>query len=91
MPLDIVLPKEALRESNDLLESVIGHWKALKNTSVNGLREAFLKRDGLLTKKDEGWLLQVERKTLDVLIDTIPWGYSTLKFPWNTHVIFVEW
>jgi hypothetical protein len=91
VPLDIVLPEEALKESNDLLESVISHWKALKNTSVNGLRDAFLKRDGLLIKKDEGWLLQVERKTLDVLIDTIPWGYSTLKFPWNPYVIFVEW
>jgi len=55
------------------------------------LRESFLKRDGILTLKENGWLLQVERKTLDVLIDSIPWGYSTIAFSWNERLIFVEW
>lgn len=91
IPLDILLEADETNEATTLLESVIQHWKALKNTSVNGLRESFLKRDGLLTQKENGWLLQVERKTLDVLIDSIPWGYSTVAFPWNTNLIFVEW
>jgi len=55
------------------------------------LRESFLKRDGILTQKENGWLLQVERKTLDILIDSIPWGYSTVSFSWNEYLIFVEW
>ena len=57
----------------------------------DGLRDAFLKRDGLLIKKEDGWLLQVERKTLDVLLDKIPWGYSTVSLPWNSYLVFVEW
>jgi hypothetical protein len=91
IPIEILLEEHETNEAIQLLESVIEHWKALKNTSVNGLRESFLKRDGILSQKENGWLLQVERKTLDVLIDSIPWGYSTVAFSWNEHLIFVEW
>ncbi len=91
VPLNIVLNDREIEEASTLLKSVIEHWKALKNTSVDGLREAFFKRDGLITKNDSGWLLQVERKTLDVLLDNIPWGYSTVNLPWNNYILFVEW
>lgn len=91
IPLDVVLEKHETDEAISLLESVIEHWRALKNTSVNGLRESFLRRDGLLTQKESGWLLQIERKTIDVLVDSIPWGYNTLTFSWSDNLIFVEW
>ena len=91
LPVDVMLTDAEINEAQDLLKSVIEHWKALKNTSVNGLRASFLKRDGTLQKKETGWLLQVERKTLDVLIDSIPWGYSTLYFPWTDQNVLVEW
>jgi hypothetical protein len=63
----------------------------LKNTSANGLREGFLKRDGLLTRQDRGWLLRVEKKTLDVLLEKIPWGYGLIRLPWNEYLVTVEW
>ena len=91
IPINVVLSDVEMKEAEMLLGSVIEHWKALKNTSVNGLREGFVKRDGSLKKQENGWLLQVERKTLDVLIDSIPWGYSTIIFPWNPYHLFVEW
>ncbi len=82
-------------EAEQLLAAVIAHWSALKNTSVNGLRESFLKRDAILTRSasasDGGWLLQVERKTLDILLDSIPWGYNQVRLPWNDYIIMVEW
>jgi hypothetical protein len=58
---------------------------------VNGLRENFLKRDGLIRKKENDWHLHVERKTMDVLLDRIPWGYSMVQLPWSTYFISVEW
>lgn len=78
-------------EAEDLLHSVLEHWQRLKNTSVNGLRESFFKRDGILTAKENNWQLQVERKTMDVLLESIPWGFSTVGLPWNEYVIFTEW
>lgn len=78
-------------EAQDLLLSVLEHWQRLKNTSVNGLRESFFKRDGILTAKESNWQLQVERKTMDVLLESIPWGFSTISLPWNKYIIFTEW
>lgn len=91
VPLVVDLQKQQMDQAQELLASVIEHWQALKNTSINGLREAFLKRDGLITRKNDGWLLQVERKTLDCLLDSIPWGYSLVTLPWNSYLIHVEW
>jgi hypothetical protein len=78
-------------EAEDLLHSVLEHWQRLKNTSVNGLRESFFKRDGILTPNENNWQLQVERKTMDVLLDSLPWGFSTISLPWNEYIIFTEW
>lgn len=91
IPLVVDLQEQQMDQAHELLASVIEHWQALKNTSIYGLREAFLKRDGLITRKNDGWLLQVERKTLDVLLDSIPWGYSMITLPWNGYLIHVEW
>ncbi len=91
IPLEADLEEQQMRQAYELLASVIENWQALKNTSIDGLRATFLKRDGLITRKNDGWLLQVERKTLDVLLDSIPWGYSTITLPWNGYLIHVEW
>jgi hypothetical protein len=91
IPLDISLGEKELTEVQLLLDSVIQHWKALKNTSINGLRETFLKRDGIISRKENGWLVQIERKTWDVLLEKMPWGYSTIALPWNDYIIYTEW
>lgn len=80
-----------------LLGAVIAHWKALGNTSVAGLRESFLRREGRLTcrSRDAGeaqhWLLQVQPRAFDMLLDRLPWGFTTLKLPWMNGVLHVEW
>jgi hypothetical protein len=86
-----VLLQSETNEADELLQSVLEHWQRLKNTSVSGLRESFFKRDGILSPKEGNWLLQVERKTMDVLLDSIPWGFSTVSLPWNEYIILTEW
>lgn len=91
IPADIELTAHEIEEAEELLRSVVENWKVLKNTSINGLRETFLKRDGVLSRKEKDWLLQVERKTADVLLESIPWGYSTISLGWNEHLVIIEW
>jgi len=91
VPLEMPLEEKEIQEAEQLLAAVIAHWSALKNTSIQGLRESFLKRDAILTRRDNGWLLQVERKTPDILLDSIPWSYSAVRLPWNDYIIMVEW
>lgn len=91
VPFDASLEQEELDEAQVLLHAVIEHWQALRNTSIDGLRNSFLMRDGSLSRNDTHWLLQVERKTMDVLLEKLPWGYTTITLPWNNYLIYVEW
>jgi hypothetical protein len=85
-----VISREEREEADELLRTVIGYWKALPNTSAAGLRNSFLKRRGRLTRKDEGWQLDIEKKGWDVLLDKLPWGFSIIRLPWMTEMIFVN-
>ena len=74
-----------------LLTAVTGHWRALENTSIDGLRESFLQRGGRLRRKGDAWQLAVEARAFDMLLDQVPWSYSTIKFGWMERVIYVDW
>lgn len=87
----LTLTDEEKSEIASLLQTVIQYWEALKNTSIEGLRNTFLLRDGKLTGNENGWLLQIEQKAWDVLLDTLPWGTSMIKTPWMTELLRVQW
>ncbi len=87
----IELSEQEKQQLESLLQAITQHWKALSNTSINGLRESFLQRGGRLKLKDDAWHLSVEPRTFDMLLDQVPWSYSTIKFAWMERVIFVEW
>jgi len=74
-----------------LLTAAIENWKGVGNTSVDGLRESFLRRDGRLKRKDGQWQLLVESRSYDMLLDQLPWSYSTIKYAWMHNVLHVEW
>ncbi len=78
-------------ECNALLQQVIDYWIALKQTSAEGLQQTFIQRFGKLTANENGWLLQVEQKTVDILKDRLPWGVSMCKLPWMQELLTVEW
>ncbi len=78
-------------EAESMLESFISHWAALKNSTIFGLRQTFLQRPGLLKPQEHSWLLKIERRGVDVLLDKLPFGYSVIKLPWMKQPIHVEW
>ena len=85
-------PTAADREEIDsLLAAVRSHWKALGNTSVDGLRLSFLQRRGLLRKADGAWQMQMQAEGFDVLLDLLPWSISLVKLPWMPLPLMVEW
>jgi|GEM_PF-3041218 len=80
-----------LKEADGLMQSVLEHWTALKNTSAEGLREGFIERSGKLWKDENGWQLHVEQKTHDILLQQLPWGLGMIKFPWSKDLIWINW
>ncbi len=87
----ITLTAGEQEEAEALLSAVIHHWEILKNTSIKGLRETFLKRSGKLSRYGNEWLLQVELKGYDLLLEQLPWGISMIKLPWMSQMLRVEW
>ncbi len=80
-----------LEEIDSLLVAVRNHWKALGNTSVDGLRLSFLQRRGLLRKADGAWHLQMQAEGFDMLLDLLPWSISLVKLPWMPLPLMVDW
>jgi hypothetical protein len=78
-------------EGEALLAAAIGHWKALGNTSIDGLRVSFLQRRGALREEEMGWRLQLEPESFDVLLRHLPWGFATVKLPWMTRPLYTDW
>ena len=89
---DVGLTDAETAEATALLEAAIRHWEALRSTTPDGLRAEFLQRPGVLSLTSDGnWLLQVETRTADILLDQLPWGFSPVWLPWMSHLMMVEW
>jgi hypothetical protein len=75
-----------------LLASMLANWPALSTgTSPAGLQQTFMQRAGRLTYDGDKWLLKVERKTLDVLVDQVPWSFRMIFHSWMPQPLHVEW
>jgi hypothetical protein len=92
-PIDMQfeITEQEREESENLLKAVIANWKAIGKTSVDGFRVTFLQKEGALKKNDQGWNLFIERKTVDMLLDRLPWGISIIRLSWCKETIYVEW
>lgn len=88
---ELIPTPEESQAIDGLLQAMIAHWKIIGHTSVAGLRESFLQREGRLSVDDDGWQLTVEPRSYDMLLDHLPWGYSLQKFPWMERPLHVEW
>lgn len=91
VPRELDLSDAECDAVDGLLRALVQHWGVLGSTSIQGLREGFLQREGVLTHGDEGWTLTVQTRALDVLLDRLPWGIGTIKAPWMSEVLHVRW
>lgn len=74
-----------------LIDAIIQHWSALKNTSRDNLRASFFMRNGKIIFEESQWRLKVEQKSIDILIDKLPWSVSMIKYPWMQYTLFTDW
>jgi len=88
---DYQLSEEEKQQADGLIENVISKWDALGKVSVEGFRISFLQREGIVYLRDEQYLLRVEKKTLDILMDKLPWSIGVVKLSWMPKMIVTEW
>lgn len=87
----IVVTEQEKTVIEQMLQSMIQHWRALGSTSISGLRETFLQRQGWLVLDDEYWRLKVQERTFDMLLDRLPWSISMIKHAWMDKPLRVSW
>ncbi|HVG46490.1 MAG TPA: contractile injection system tape measure protein, partial [Longimicrobium sp.] len=92
-PVDasIQMTGEEQATCDQLLAAMLARWEAIRGTSVAGLRETFLQREGRLNGAEGGWKLTVQRKTVDVLVDQVPWSISVVLHRWMPAPLHVTW
>jgi|GEM_PF-2316202 len=92
-PIDPIFrpTKKEIEEAAALLKSVLTHWTVLRGTSVVGLQETFIRRNGIIEPNDSNWIVRVEGKTVDILLDQLPWNISVISMLWNEYLIYTEW
>lgn len=76
---------------DSLLTAVTKNWPQLNTSSIQTLREYFLKRDGIIKKMNENYMLKVEGNTFDVLLKSIPWNILMLQTAYMDNRLIVEW
>ena len=88
---EIILTASETELCNQLLFSMTQNWPQMSNSSTESLQASFLQRKGKLTESEAYWLLQVEKKSYDLLLQTLPWQLSPIIFSWMDKKIEIDW
>ncbi len=93
LPKKLALTDKEKEAAASLIESIPRLWPKMKNTSIDAIRQAFLQRRGWLEykKDDKQWIVTVDEKAYDMLIDTVPWSFKMYRFPGNDYFIITKW
>ena len=78
-------------EAEGLLQAVLGHAAGRLGDDGTSLRQEFLQRPGLLSARPGAWVLQVERRPVDLVLDGLPWSWSWIRLPWMDDLLQVVW
>jgi len=89
--INIPLEKFELDLCESLLNSVIKNWEKINGSSVTTLRETFLRREGSISKFNSDFNLNIEKKTFDVLLNTLPWNIKMIQTSLMKNRILVDW
>ena len=91
LPKRLELNQNELSTIDSLLEAAKANWEKMRNTSMRGFQEAFLRRAGFIEKTEREWVLTVEERAFDILLDSIPWSYKLIRLPWMENILKVNW
>lgn len=91
LPGRLPLTEEERQTADSMVAGVKANWPQMDGTSVEGFRGSFLLREGTLEQEEERWLLTVEEKAYDILLETVPWGFRQIRLPWLKKHVQVRW
>lgn len=78
-------------EIQNLLDSMVARWTALRSTSGASMAKGFFTREGSLRRVDKDYQLTIPRISIDILLNRLPWTISIIKLPWMEETLYTEW
>ena len=91
LPKTLELTDTELQTVESMLAGVKSNWNKLKGTSVKGFQKSFIERPGKLEQREDKWVLYVEKRSYDILLDSLPWSYRRIRLPWLKKRMDVVW
>lgn len=91
MDKSMILTDEEKKEVEKVQLSALSYWKSIKSSSIPLLQNEFLKRPGKLFIDGDVKRIVVEKKTVDILMNDLPWSIGLVQLPWLKDLIHVEW
>lgn len=94
--IEMVSKKIRLRKSekqmvDSMLMALASHWEVIKNSNEDDVRGNWLVREGKIRETDAHWELTVKRRAYDLLLDSLPFTLSPVKYPWMEKMIIIQW
>jgi hypothetical protein len=89
--LERPLAFEQIDECDQLLGSVIHNAPILRDTTIASFRANFIRRPAALSIRDGAWLLEVEERPHDLVLQRFPWSWSWVKLAWMADPLLVRW
>ena len=87
--LDVTEGEKAL--TDELFGVLFSQWAKMKNSTIDGFRQSFILREGMMERREESWTMVVEQRGYDVLLATSPWAFGNIKTPWMEQMLYVDW
>lgn len=91
LPKTLELTQNEIQTTESMMAGVKANWDKLKNTSIKGFQRSFIERPGKLEQREDKWVLYVENRAYDILLDSLPWAYRQIRLPWLKKKINIVW
>lgn len=77
--------------AKSLINGLIQNWPKVQNSSAQGIQDTFIQREGVLGFYEDYNILIIEKKGVDILLESIPWSINLIKLPWMNKALQIEW
>lgn len=74
----------------DLLKAFVANWPAIGDCSIQGVRSDWLVHDGMLLDEGVRWNLKMNKYTFDLLLNSLPYSLSCIRYNWMEKMIYVN-
>lgn len=91
LPKNLELTDKEIETVESMLAGVKANWSKMEKTSIGGFQRSFIEREGQLEQREYKWVLTIEDKAYDILLDSLPWSYKIIRLPWLKKPISVSW